>query len=130
MWNALSTQYAGVDKWEDEIKRNEQLMHTRVWKGQSNFTLERFVAQHRHNFVSMQAAVEHVIYQLPNARSRVSYLLDAIQCNDAGLQAAMANIKTDQSQNGLRNDFELAATNLLPYDPVQKKRTESETGDK
>ena len=129
-WIALSTQYAGVDKWEAEIKRNEQLMHTRVWKGQSNFTLERFVAQHRHAFVSMEAAAEHVTYQLPNAHSRVGYLLDAIQCNDAGLQAAMANIKTDQQQNGMKNDFELAATNLLPYDPVQKKRTQGVAGDK
>ena len=31
---------------EAEIKRHEQLMHTRQWKGQSNFTFERFIAQH------------------------------------------------------------------------------------
>ena len=77
----------------------------------------------------MQAAAKNVIYQLPNAHDRVGYLLDAIQWNDAVLQAAMANIKIDQGQNGMRNDFELAATNLLPYDPVQKKRTQSVTGD-
>jgi hypothetical protein len=33
----------------------------------------------------------------------------------------MASIKTDQSTNGLRNDFEAAATHILPYDPMQKK---------
>ena len=99
-------------------------MHTRVWKGQSNFTLERFIAQHRNAFVSLQAAAEHVKYQLPNEHSRVGYLLEAIQCNDAGLQAAMASIKTDQGEAGLRNDFEASATHLLPYDPVQKKRSE------
>ena len=69
---------------EAEIKRHEQLLHMRMWKGQSNFTLERFIAQHRSAFVSMQAAAEHVTYQLPNEHSRVEYLLDAIQCNDAG----------------------------------------------
>jgi hypothetical protein len=95
-WLALSNQYAGNDKWEAEIKRHEQLLHTREWKGQSNFTLERFIAQHRNAFVSMQAAAEHVTYQLLNEHSRVGYLLDAIQCSDAGLQAAMASIKTDQ----------------------------------
>jgi hypothetical protein len=68
----------------------------------------------------MQAAAEHVTYQIPNSHSRVGYLLDAIQCSDAGLQAAMANIKTNQT--GLRNDFEATASFLLPYDPVQKKR--------
>jgi hypothetical protein len=42
-WLALSNQYAGKDKWEAEIKRHEQLMHMRTWKGQSNFTLKRFI---------------------------------------------------------------------------------------
>jgi hypothetical protein len=32
-WLALSNQYAGKDEWEAEIKRHEQLMHTRTWKG-------------------------------------------------------------------------------------------------
>ena len=121
-WLALSSQYAGKDKWEAEIKRHEQLLHTRLWKGQSNFTLKRFIAQHRNVFVSMQAAAENVTYQLPNEHSRVGYMLDAIQCSNAGLQATMASIKTDQA--GLRQDFEAAATHLLPYDPVQKKRVD------
>ena len=123
-WLALSNQYAGKDKWEAEINRHEQLLHTRQWKGQSNFTLEAFIAQHRNAYVSMQAASEHVTYQLPNEHSRVGFLLTAIQCSDAGLQAAMASIKIDQDPDGLRNDFEAAATHLLPYDPVQKKRSE------
>ena len=69
----------------------------------------------------MQKAAEHVTYQIPNLHSQVGYLLDAIQCSDAGLQATMANIlKTNQA--GLRNGFEATASFLLPYDPVQKKR--------
>jgi hypothetical protein len=103
-------------------------LHTGEWKEQSNFTLERYIAQHRNAFVSMQAAAEHVTYQLPNEHSRVGYLLDAILCNDAGLQAAMASIKTDQTADGLRNDFEASATHLLPYDPVQKKRSDHAGG--
>ena len=124
-WLALLGQHAGQDKWEAEIKRHEQLLHTRMWKGQSNFTLERFIAQHRNAFVSMQAAAEHVTYQLPNEHSRVGYLLEAISCSDAGLQAAMASVRTDQAPTGLRNDFEAAASHLLPHDPVAKKRTET-----
>ena len=73
----------------------------------------------------MHAAAEHVAYQLPNEHSRVGYLLDAIQCSDAGLQAAMASVKTDQA--GLQQDFEAATTFLLPYDPVQKKRADHGT---
>ena len=49
----------------------------------------------------MSACAEHVQYQLPNEHSRVGLLIDAIQCVDAGLQAAMANIKTDNGLYGL-----------------------------
>jgi hypothetical protein len=113
---ALVSQFAGTDKWEAEIKRQEQLLHTRVWKGQSNFSLENFVSQHRNAFVSMQACAQHVQYQRPNEHSRVGFLLDAIQCYDAELQAAMASIRTDNGPQGMRNNFETTASHLLPYD--------------
>ena len=53
-WTALTNQYAGKDKWESEIKMQDHLLHMRVWKGQNNFPLEGFLAQHRNSFVSMQ----------------------------------------------------------------------------
>jgi hypothetical protein len=62
-----------------------------MWKGQSNFTLERFIAQHRNAFVSMQVAAEHVTYQLPNEHSRVGYLLDAIQCTSESVDPWFEN---------------------------------------
>ena len=46
-WFALTKQYCGKDKWEAEIKKHEQVIHSRIWKGQSNFPLEKFIAQHR-----------------------------------------------------------------------------------
>ena len=69
----------------------------------------------------MLACAEHVQYQLPNEHSRVGFLLDAIQFADAGLQAAMACIKTDNGPDGMQNHFEPAAAHLLPYGPVAKK---------
>ena len=122
-WKALTSQYARKDKWEAEIKHQEQLLHTRVWKGQNNFSLENFISQHRNANVSMQASAEHMQYQLPNEHSRVGFLLEAIQCSDPGLQAAMASIKTDNGLEGMRNNFEATAAHLLPYDPVAKKRS-------
>ena len=122
------SQYAGQDKWEAEIKRQDNLLHTRAWKGQLTFPLEGFIAQHRNAFMSMQQCAEHVEYQLPNSHTRVSYLLGGIQCSDAGLQAAMASVRTDDGPQGMRNDFESAAAHLLPYDPVAKKHAAS--GDK
>ena len=120
---ALTNQYAGNDKWEAEIRKQDDLLHTRVWKGQSNFPLEGFIAQHRNAFVSMQQCAEHIAYQLPNKLTRVRYLLEGIQYSDPGLQAAMASMLTDDGVNGLRSDFEKAAAHLLPYDPVARKRT-------
>ena len=77
-WIALIGQYAGRDKWEAEIKKQEQLLHSRIWKEQSNFLLEHFITQHRNAFISMQACAEHIQYQPLNAHLHVGYLLDAI----------------------------------------------------
>ena len=57
---AIKNQYAGEDKWETERKRQEDIMHNRMWKGQSNFTLERFIGQHRNAYVMLQQCAEHI----------------------------------------------------------------------
>ena len=98
-------------------------MHTRLWKGQSNFPLEGFIAQHRNAFVSMKQCAEHIAYQLPSELTRVGYLLEGIQCSDPGLQAAMASVQMDDGVNRMNSDFEKAAAHLLAYDPVARKRT-------
>ena len=74
-WKALTSQYAGKDKWEAEIKKQEQLLDTCVWKGQSNFSLEHFISQHCNAYVSMSACAEHIQYQLPNEHSCVGFLM-------------------------------------------------------
>jgi hypothetical protein len=69
----------------------------------------------------MQSCAQYVKYQFPTEHTRVGYLLEGIQCNDAGLQAAMASVKLDTTPvTGKRNDFEAALPHLLPYDPVAK----------
>ena len=52
-WMAMVQQYAGEDKWRAELKIQDDLLHTRKWKGQDNFSLERFIAQHCNAFVLM-----------------------------------------------------------------------------
>jgi hypothetical protein len=71
----------------------------------------------------MQHCADHDAFQLPNKLTRVTYLLDAIQCNDAPLQAAIALVRNDTEPGGKMNDFEATASYLLPHDPVSKKRT-------
>ena len=78
-------QYSGDDKWEAKIKKQDDLLHTCICKGQSSFPLEGFIAQHRNTYVSMQQCAEHVEYQLPNQHTCMGYLLEGIQCPDPGL---------------------------------------------
>jgi hypothetical protein len=122
---AIISQFAGPDKWQAELTKQDNLLHERKWTGQSNFPLEKFVGMHRHAFVTLEEAARHVDFQLPNEHTRVGYLLEGIQNSDPALQAAMSRVKTDTAANGLRNDFERAVTTLLPEDPVAKKRPHS-----
>ena len=60
VYSALTSQYAGRDKWESKIHRQDDLLHNLLWKRQSNFPLEGFVAQHWNTFLSMQQCAKHV----------------------------------------------------------------------
>ncbi len=123
------SQHAGVDKWEKELNLQESFMKTRIWKGNSNFSLEKFIEQHRSAYISMQQCSEHVTYQLPDEYTRVRYLLDAIQSTDPELQASIAAIRLDTTgPTAKRNNFEAAATFLLPADPVAKRRKANNDG--
>jgi hypothetical protein len=124
-WFALVQQYAGVDKWQAELTKQDELLHSRKWKGQSGFSLEKFISQHRYAYVSMCQCAQHVNFQLPNEYTRVTFLLNGIDCNDAPLQAAMALVQNDTAVTGKMNDFEAMASFILPHDPVAKKRSES-----
>ena len=65
-WFAITNQYAGKYKWGCELKKQDDLLHTYKWKGQSNLSLDKFISQHRNSFVSMQLCAIHVEFQLPN----------------------------------------------------------------
>ena len=79
--------------------------------------------QHRVTYVFMVQCEEHVDCQLPNAQTRVKYLIGAIECSAAGLQADMEMIRNDDGPEGKMNDFEMTAACLLPHDLVEKRKT-------
>eukprot|EP00957_Ditylum_brightwellii_P005978 452825-Ditylum_brightwellii.AAC.1 len=82
--------------------------------------LERFIRQHSGAFITKKEAAEHVPFQLPNEFTRVGFLLAGITSSDAGLQAAMTNIKSNAdvtSETSKRHHFELAANYLQPFCP-------------
>ena len=124
---ALVAQYAGNDKWDSELKKQDNILHTRKWKGHKNFPLEKFIQLHWTAFVTMTSCIKHVAFQLPNEHTRVGYVPDAIENDDAQLQAAIARVEDDTDKStGKRNDFALMAAYILPKDPVLKRRLTAE----
>lgn len=118
---ALKEQHAGKAMWDKEAKLNMDFLLNRKFTGGTAITLERFMAQHRQAYVSLQKCAEHIQLEVPNERTRVGYLLENIEVSDPEVRAAISSIKLDDNAGGLRNDFERAVAFLLPVDPVAKK---------
>ena len=85
--------------------------------------LEIFISIHRNCFVSMNQCAQKITVQFPYEFNCVGYLLDAIECPDPQLQAALAQVRQDKTPiTGLRNNFENAVAHLKPSDPVARNR--------
>ena len=59
-WLDIRAKYAGVDKWEAETNIKDELLHSRKYKGQINYSLEKHTGQHHNAFISIQSCAEHV----------------------------------------------------------------------
>ena len=59
-WMALVSQYSRQEKWKHELKTQDDILHTGVWKGKINISLEKLIQQHRSAFVSIQSCTEYV----------------------------------------------------------------------
>ena len=121
VWFALVRQFASARKCHDEIYQQDRFLRTSTWNDHNNILLESFISQHRNAFVSMQLCAQYVQDQLPDEHSRVRFLLDAIRSSDPRLEAAMSRVHADEGSNGMRNDFEAAAAQLVPFDPVARR---------
>ena len=122
-WEAITSQFAGDDKWDKLLKDQEEIIHKRKWQGNGSFRLENFVAQHRNAFVLLTQCSQRVDYQLPNDMTRVKYLLDAIETTDSQLQANIALVRADKGVNGKMRSFEKAAAFIVPACPVARRKT-------
>lgn len=119
---AIKGQHAGPAMWDKEVRKCQDLLLNRKFTGGTTFPLEKFLSQHRAAYVSLQRCAENVPVELPNERTRVKYLIDNIEVNDSDVKAAIAAIKMDDREGGLRSDFERSVALLLPVDPVAKRQ--------
>jgi hypothetical protein len=120
---ALTSQFAGPDKWQELLRTNKEFLQNRKWNGQTQMTLETFIGQHRQSHVVMTQCKRHVHVELPSDYSRVTALLDSIECDNSRLQAALSQVRTDETDDGPRHSFSKAVNIILPQDPVALKRT-------
>ena len=124
-WLAVKSQYMGTEKWRSALKKQEEIVTKRVWKGNSNYTLEDHISVHRTaNAMFDNADLGEVEgYQPPEMRRRVERLLDSILCTHPMLLAAIANVRKDEDNGdeSMMYNFEKAAAYLIPNCPVASK---------
>ena len=113
-----------AERWREELKVQERIVTKRIWKGNSSYTLEDHAATHRNaNSVMDHAGDEGVVdFNAPEQRRRVERMLDSIECKDAQLLAAMANVRQDNGSDGMMNNFEKAVAYLILCCPVAPNR--------
>ena len=119
-WQAIISSHAGDDKWEKIMKDRTNFLMNVKWNGRA-YSLEKFTGLHRSVYTTLEEAVLHVKFQLPNERSRVGYLLDNITDNDPDLRAVLASIRANI--NNMRDDFEESTKFILPVCPYIKHRS-------
>ena len=89
------------------------------WTVTTAHNLEKNIDRHRADFVSLSKATYHVYHQITNNYTRVGYLVNSIDSNDAEVLLGLAAIRQDDQ--GMRETFEQAAAFLAPTCPVAKK---------
>ena len=115
---ALIAQYAREDKWQKLLKDKSEIHNNRHWSGQVKFTLEKFILANRNLYVMVTQCVDNVDHQILNELTHVNLLLNAIECKDTGLNAAISMLKGDKGPTGKMNKFKYYAAYLTPWDPI------------
>ena len=109
----------GSAKWDVVISKAEEVQSNRIWNGKnSRYSIRRHIDLHRDAYNDMVRAKDHVTYEAPNERTRVTRLLKSIQ---AGHIASIAAAKTTiEATSTMRDSYENAADFLILNDPAPK----------
>ena len=109
----------GSAKWDVVIAKAEEVQSNHIWNGKnSRYSIRRHIDLHRDAYNDMVRAKDHVTYEAPNERTRVTRLLKSVQ---AGHIASIAAAKTTiEATPHMRDDFENAADFLILNAPAPK----------
>ncbi len=116
---ALQSQHAGKAIYDQLVKDAENILKNRMWSGTTLVTLSQHMGLHHKAYITLTECAEHIPVEIPNDRSRVTYLLDSFKTIDPSVLAAMAAECQDDADK--RVNFENAFTFLAPSCPVLVK---------
>ena len=108
---ALSQHNMGNTRFQKLVDDAEVMVTQRVWNGKNTrYILKTHIAKHRDAFNDMVLSHQHISYNLPDGRTRVTRLLNSITSNDATVVSAKTQILASPQ---LEHNFEAAAEFLL-----------------
>ncbi len=115
---ALRSNHAGEVKYRLIHKKRMSVLRDIKWNGRS-YPLERHVSNHRQAVEDITECASVISVPIPDQSQRVEYLIDSINNQDPGLQAALSLIRNNTN---LRRDFEGAANAMIEVDPYKKSQ--------
>ena len=114
----------GSAKWEKMVEVAEEVINKRTWNGKnSRYPLGIYISRHREAYNDLERSSFFITYNPPNETSRVRYLLNSIQTNDATICAAKTLILSDTTK---KDHFEEAADFLLVTAPKPRNENNSQ----
>ena len=108
----------GDSVWDNRTTAAENKVLKKIFDGKNHrYSLLTHCNHHRDAHQEMVRANEAVGFQVPDARTWVTHLLDSIQTSYIPLQTAKVTIENDSAK---RNDFEQAVDFLCKFTPPRK----------
>jgi hypothetical protein len=116
---AIRAQYAGKDVWDKLYKEAKSFLQTLKWSGTANVTLAQHMGKHHQAYIRLTKCTEHILVDVPNEHSWVTYLMELINLVDPTILAALAVVCQDEQDK--RIHFESACVYLVTICPVKAK---------
>ena len=117
-WKILILHNLGTSVWNSKTKAAEEKVLKKIFDGKNHrYSFLTHCNHHRDAHQEMVRANEAVGFQVPDARTRVTRLLDSIQTSYNPLQNSKGIIENDTSK---RNDFEQAVDFMCKFQPPRK----------
>ena len=118
-WEALLSNHAWSDKWDNMIEAAETYIKTKKWDGSEATTREMHIECYKGAYIEMEAAADHVPHEVAGQYiyiKRLSVFIDGYK--DPGMQAVISTINNHISN--LHDDWTGTWIILLPACPIAK----------